>query len=122
MRGETVSVGAGEVSPDQVLGETCQGRKVVVTGDTGPPGRRDIGVERRQALSIEFFVVGVRPDDLEIKPSFAKRVGTFSKKRTQTFGHFNRNASFNIKPIRRHRRVDGKLSGLRPNTIGQFVK
>ena len=35
-RGEAVTVEGGEVGPDQVMGEPRRGRKVVVTGDTGP--------------------------------------------------------------------------------------
>jgi ribonuclease Z len=35
-RGETVSVDAGEVRPEQVLGESRLGRKLVFSGDTAP--------------------------------------------------------------------------------------
>jgi ribonuclease Z len=35
-RGEAVPGSAGEVSPDQVLGETRRGRRVVLSGDTTP--------------------------------------------------------------------------------------
>jgi ribonuclease Z len=35
-RGEAVTANGGEVRPDQVLGETRRGRKLVLTGDTAP--------------------------------------------------------------------------------------
>jgi len=35
-RGETVQGASGEVTPEQVLGETRRGRKVVLSGDTAP--------------------------------------------------------------------------------------
>ncbi len=35
-RGESVSVNGGEVTPDQVLGPTRRGRKVVLAGDSAP--------------------------------------------------------------------------------------
>lgn len=35
-RGETVGGAAGEVTPEQVLGESRRGRKVVLSGDTAP--------------------------------------------------------------------------------------
>ncbi len=35
-RGETVAGSAGPVSPDQVVGEARPGRRVTITGDTGP--------------------------------------------------------------------------------------
>ena len=35
-RGEPVTTSAGQVRPEQVLGETRRGRKIVLTGDTAP--------------------------------------------------------------------------------------
>jgi ribonuclease Z len=49
-RGETVSVDGGEVKPDQVLGETRQGRKIVVTGDTAPTEMTRVAAHGAQLL------------------------------------------------------------------------
>jgi ribonuclease Z len=49
-RGEAVKGSDGEVSPDQVLGEARQGRKVVITGDTAPCEMTRIAAHGAQLL------------------------------------------------------------------------
>ena len=49
-RGETISVNGSEVRPDQVMGEPRQGRKVVITGDTGPCEMTRIAAHAAQLL------------------------------------------------------------------------
>jgi len=49
-RGETVSVNGSEIRPDQVLGEPRQGRKIVITGDTGPCEMTRIAAHAAQLL------------------------------------------------------------------------
>ncbi len=49
-RGEAVTGSGGEVSPDQVLGEPRQGRKVVITGDTAPCEMTRIAAHGAQLL------------------------------------------------------------------------
>jgi ribonuclease Z len=49
-RGETISVDGSEIRPDQVLGEPRQGRKIVITGDTGPCEMTKIAAHAAQLL------------------------------------------------------------------------
>ncbi len=49
-RGETISVNGSDVSPDQVMGEPRQGRKLVVTGDTSPCEMTRIAAHAAQVL------------------------------------------------------------------------
>jgi ribonuclease Z len=49
-RGETIAVDDSEVRPDQVLGETRHGRKVVITGDTAPCEMTRIAAHAAQLL------------------------------------------------------------------------
>ena len=49
-RGETISVNGSEVRPDQVMGEQRQGRKVVITGDTGPCEMTRVAAHAAQLL------------------------------------------------------------------------
>src|SRR3954464_12680094 len=49
-RGETIAVDGSEVKPDQVLGETRHGRKVVITGDTAPCEMTRIAAHAAQLL------------------------------------------------------------------------
>jgi ribonuclease Z len=49
-RGDAVKGSGGEVSPDQVLGEARQGRKVVITGDTLPCEMTRIAAHGAQLL------------------------------------------------------------------------
>ncbi len=49
-KGETISVNGSDVTPDQVLGEPRQGRKVVVTGDTAPCEMTRIAAHAAQLL------------------------------------------------------------------------
>lgn len=49
-RGESVTVGGGEVTPDQVLGEPRLGRKVVITGDTAPCEMTRLAAHQAQLL------------------------------------------------------------------------
>jgi ribonuclease Z len=49
-RGETVAVTGGEVRPEQVLGESRAGRKLVVTGDTAPCEMTRIASHQAQLL------------------------------------------------------------------------
>jgi ribonuclease Z len=49
-RGETVSVNGTEVRPDQVLGESRPGRKIVITGDTAPTEMTKIAAHAAQLL------------------------------------------------------------------------
>jgi ribonuclease Z len=49
-RGETISVNGSEVRPDQVMGEPRQGRKVVITGDTGPCEMTRVAAHAAQLL------------------------------------------------------------------------
>lgn len=49
-RGHSVEVAAGEVSPDQVLGEARSGRRVVVTGDTRPSALTSAAAQGAQLL------------------------------------------------------------------------
>jgi ribonuclease Z len=49
-RGETISVDGSEIRPDQVLGEPRQGRKIVITGDTGPCEMTKVAAHAAQLL------------------------------------------------------------------------
>jgi ribonuclease Z len=49
-RGDTISVNGSEVRPDQVMGEPRQGRKVVITGDTGPCEMTRVAADAAQLL------------------------------------------------------------------------
>src|SRR3954453_9498380 len=49
-RGETVALDGSEVRPDQVLGESRPGRKVVITGDTAPCEMTRIAAHAAQLL------------------------------------------------------------------------
>jgi ribonuclease Z len=49
-RGETISLNGSEVRPDQVMGEPRQGRKVVITGDTGPCEMTRVAAHAAQLL------------------------------------------------------------------------
>jgi len=49
-RGETISVDGSEIRPDQVLGDPRQGRKIVITGDTGPCEMTKIAAHAAQLL------------------------------------------------------------------------
>jgi ribonuclease Z len=49
-RGEAVTVDGAEVRPDQVLGESRPGRKVVITGDTAPCEMTRIAAHAAQLL------------------------------------------------------------------------
>lgn len=49
-RGETVAGETGEVSPGQVMGESRQGRKVVITGDTAPAEMTRVAAHGAQLL------------------------------------------------------------------------
>jgi len=49
-RGETISVNGSEVRPDQVMGEPRQGRKIVITGDTGPCEMTRVAAHAAQLL------------------------------------------------------------------------
>ena len=49
-RGETVSVDGSEVRPEQVMGESRQGRKLVITGDTAPCEMTKIAAHAAQLL------------------------------------------------------------------------
>ncbi|MDP9189689.1 MAG: MBL fold metallo-hydrolase, partial [Actinomycetota bacterium] len=49
-RGEAVAVDAGEVRPDQVLGEARLGRKLVITGDTAPCEMTRLAAHQAQLL------------------------------------------------------------------------
>jgi ribonuclease Z len=49
-RGETISVAGSEIRPDQVMGEARQGRKVVITGDTGPCEMTRVAAHAAQLL------------------------------------------------------------------------
>ncbi|HEU4979596.1 MAG TPA: ribonuclease Z [Solirubrobacterales bacterium] len=49
-RGERISVNGSEVTPDQVMGEPRQGRKLVVTGDTSPCEMTRIAAHAAQLL------------------------------------------------------------------------
>ncbi len=49
-RGETVSLERSEVRPEQVLGDTRPGRKVVITGDTAPCEMTRIAAHAAQLL------------------------------------------------------------------------
>ncbi len=49
-RGETVTGKKGDVSPDQVMGEARQGRKLVITGDTRPCEMTRLAAHEAQLL------------------------------------------------------------------------
>jgi ribonuclease Z len=49
-RGETVAVDGTEVRPEQVLGDPRQGRKLVITGDTGPCEMTRVAAHAAQLL------------------------------------------------------------------------
>ncbi len=49
-RGETISVDGSEIRPEQVLGEPRQGRKIVITGDTGPCEMTRVAAHAAQLL------------------------------------------------------------------------
>jgi ribonuclease Z len=49
-RGETISVDGSEVRPDQVMGDPRPGRKVVITGDTGPCEMTRVAAHAAQLL------------------------------------------------------------------------
>jgi ribonuclease Z len=49
-RGETISVDGAEIRPDQVLGEPRHGRKIVITGDTGPCEMTRVAAHAAQLL------------------------------------------------------------------------
>jgi ribonuclease Z len=49
-RGDTISVNGSEVRPDQVMGEPRQGRKIVITGDTGPCEMTRVAADAAQLL------------------------------------------------------------------------
>jgi ribonuclease Z len=49
-RGETISVDGSEIRPDQVLGEPRHGRKIVITGDTGPCEMTRVAAHAAQLL------------------------------------------------------------------------
>jgi ribonuclease Z len=49
-RGETVSVDGADVRPDQVMGESRHGRKVVITGDTSPCEMTSVAAHAAQLL------------------------------------------------------------------------
>lgn len=49
-RGETISVNGSEIRPDQVLGEPRHGRKIVITGDTGPCEMTKVAAHAAQLL------------------------------------------------------------------------
>jgi ribonuclease Z len=48
--GETIAVDGSEVRPDQVMGESRQGRKVVITGDTAPCEMTRVAAHAAQLL------------------------------------------------------------------------
>ncbi|HET8592790.1 MAG TPA: ribonuclease Z [Solirubrobacterales bacterium] len=49
-RGETISVSGADVTPDQVMGDPRQGRKVVITGDTSPSEMTRVAAHAAQLL------------------------------------------------------------------------
>jgi ribonuclease Z len=49
-RGEVVEVDGGEINPDQVLGESRRGRKLVVTGDTLPCAMTRVAAHEAELL------------------------------------------------------------------------
>jgi ribonuclease Z len=49
-RGETISLDGSDVTPDQVMGDPRQGRKLVITGDTSPCEMTRIAAHRAQLL------------------------------------------------------------------------
>ena len=49
-RGEAIDVDGGSVTPDQVLGEPRSGRKLVITGDTGPCEMTRVAAHRAELL------------------------------------------------------------------------
>ena len=49
-RGETVSLDGAEIRPGQVLGEPREGRKIVITGDTGPCEMTRVAAHAAQLL------------------------------------------------------------------------
>src|SRR3954465_8331218 len=49
-RGETIAVDGSDVRPEQVLGETRAGRKIVITGDTAPCEMTRIAAHAAQLL------------------------------------------------------------------------